>query len=246
LSAGKRLTRYNGDTLEVSGLFFGTNYDTFNQAVWQNGGSILNEDKTAAAFNNTVGVEALTYMVNATQETTKGAAIGGFENLINAKTAMLFQGSVPRYANAAVNAKVSLEDINLSIAPPLKQKVAQAGVFSNWMGIGSQSKHPELAWEFLKFHVNFENYAAYCEASKAVPARMSLIGSQYVKSNPWLLKALKIASTQGRATWTAVEFTSLRDALNPELAKAMQGTITPEAALEGVTRIWNNILGVKR
>jgi multiple sugar transport system substrate-binding protein len=243
---GKRLTRFSGEKLEVAGLNIATNYDTFNQAVWQAGGEILNEDKTAAAFNSPTGLAALKFMVETTRETLNGATISGFPNLINGKLGMIYQASPARFAAAAIAAGVSEEDLGASVVPPLKQKAAVAGVFSNWMGIGSQSKNRDLAWEFLKFHMDTRNYTEFCAINKSVPTRMSLIRSDYAKNSPWLIKSLTYASTYGKATWTAVDFAGLRDSLNPELAKAMQGTITPEAALEGVARIWNNILSVKR
>jgi ABC-type glycerol-3-phosphate transport system substrate-binding protein len=116
-------------------------------------------------------------------------------------------------------------------------------VNTNWMGVGSQSKHPELAWEFLAFANQANNHLAYlAEDVPGLPVRLSSLRTEWVKSQPWMMKALTIASQSGRATWTAKYFADLRDSINPELIKAFNGTIAPRVALENAAKAWQNIL----
>jgi ABC-type glycerol-3-phosphate transport system substrate-binding protein len=245
VTAAKRLTKINGDQVDVYGMFMGTGYQQFNQYMWQNGVDILNSTKTAATFNTPAGVEALTYWVNAVREIAGGKTLGGSGNLVKNKLAMIFQDTPRNFVIAGRAAGWSEEDLTASIAPALKQKVAQSAIFSNWLAIGSQSKHPDLAWEFIKFHLSLSNYEAYNSISKGVPSRMSLIRTEYAKTNPWLMKSLTLANTYGRASWSAVEFAQLRDSVQPELNKAFGGQIPPQEALQNAEKTWNGILNEK-
>jgi multiple sugar transport system substrate-binding protein len=235
----KKLTR-RSDKLDVSGMTVGLSYQTFNPMVWQNGGQILNEAKTAPAFNDAVGLNALTYWLNAIKEVSGGPEITGIQNFLNGKIAMLYQNS----ANAiftAMNAGLNADEL-VEIIPPLKQKVAASVIFTPWLAIGGQSKYPDLAWDFIKLHMSMEYYPAYIEAQVGVPSRMAVVRSDYVKKSPWLTKLLTFASQYGRATWTARNFPDLRDTINPELTKAYNGTATPQEALQNAANKWKEIL----
>ncbi len=241
----KRLTRRNGDKVEVAGMVAGKSYQSFNQMLWQNGGDVFNEDKTAPAFAGPEGIEALTYWANLMLEISGPNEMGGAGNFINGKIAMMYQAGPHGLVRSIRNAGLKEDEI-LGLAPALKRKVAVSALHSNWMGVGSQSKHPELAWEFIRFHSELANYVAYSEANNSVPARLSALRTPYVNANPWLQKTLMLAAQYGKATWTARDFPRLRDTLNPELNRAFSGQVSPREALENAARAWAQILSQGR
>jgi ABC-type glycerol-3-phosphate transport system substrate-binding protein len=241
IMTAKKLTRRT-DKLEVSGMQIGTTYQEFNQMVWQNGGQILNEAKTAPAFNEPAGLDALAYWSNAIKE-VNAKEISGNANFVNGKLAMFYSSSTG-LINAIVDAGLPVDEV-LSIIPPLKQKVAATAIHTQWLAIGNQSKHADLAWDFIKLHLSMDYYPAYIAAQRGIPSRLATLRTDYVKTSPWLVKMLNYASQFGRATWTARDFPALRDSIAPELTKVYNGTASPQEALENAARSWREILAPK-
>jgi ABC-type glycerol-3-phosphate transport system substrate-binding protein len=146
--------------------------------------------------------------------------------------------------NAVVNAGIQPEEF-IEVIPPPKRKMAVSAIHTNWLAVGSQSKYPDLAWDFIKLHMSMEYYPAYMIAQQGVPSRLTAFNTDYVKKNPWLMKLLTYASQYGRATWTARDFVDLRDSITPELEKVYKFEVTAIAGLENAANRWKEILARK-
>jgi multiple sugar transport system substrate-binding protein len=147
LTAAKALT--NAD-LGVWGTFAPIQFWEFYKTIAQNGGSILNQDKTEVTIASRENVEALTWMVdkvNVHKVTPDKAAMSGQspEDLFLAgKIAMLRTGiwMFGGFADAGFDWDIALEPGNTQKAHHF---------FANGVAISSKSPNVDAAFEWTKF-----------------------------------------------------------------------------------------------
>lgn len=102
--------------------------------------------------------------------------------------------------------------------------------------------HPDLAWEFLAFHFDPNNYIAFKEANNSLPHLFTALDRDYVQSHPWMVEALTIAAQYGRAQWTARNYRGLISSLREWLPRAASGEMPVDEALYQAEQEWNQLL----
>ena len=149
--------------------------------LWQNEGKILNESKERVAFNEKEGVEALKFLTNLRRKYSPPHV--NFE-----------RGDVGMKLSIVQNIK-KYQGMNFSLVPLPAGKV-RANSFGgsksvNTLAILNKSKErQEIAWEFIRWWDNPENYTKWCKLSGYVPIKKSTLKredyQEYLKENPLL------------------------------------------------------------
>lgn len=116
--------------------------------LWQNGGELLNEDRTEAVFNSPEGVEALKFwktMVQEDKTVPLQAAPTGVNRFTSGITAMVIDGPW--------NLNPFLSDPNFKdkfgVAPLPKQKTQATVVGGEGVVVFSNTKYPQEAYDYL-------------------------------------------------------------------------------------------------
>ncbi len=160
--------------------------DTFHAAqfIYENGGSILNADNTAATFNQPAGVEAVSYYANLPKE---GAGyVWSFEEgweitpgLKDGRIAMFSDG--PYYMGILKDAVPEMSgQWKVAVHPISKQPGSYLG--GTGLVIPAKSEHPEAAWQFIEFALTKENQIGVFENAGAAPALLEALQSDAVNA----------------------------------------------------------------
>lgn len=240
---GRRIIRlgYNAHQWAMGTWTFGM--QPFMPFLWQNGGRVLSEDGTEAVFNSPEGVEALTFMERLYGELVPPGTATLPESPIpyfaTGQLAMTWEGldaakSVYKYAPEHTD--------DIGVAFPTKRKDRKTAVFTDWLCITTQSKHPEEAFELIKFLTEKENLIAYDECFFFVPPRKACEDSDYIQENPVMKKIVQVLALTGKAIPHWPESGKLYDAASREIAKALVGKKTPQQALDDAVTFWNEII----
>jgi multiple sugar transport system substrate-binding protein len=147
LAAAQKLT---DEGAGIWGSFAPLQFWEFYKTIAQNGGSVLNEDKTEVTIASPENVEALTWMIdkiNTHKVTPSDAQMGGQspEDLFKAgKIAMLRTGiwMLGAFEDAPFAWDIALE-------PGKTQKAHH--FFANGVAVSAQSANPEAAYKWIKF-----------------------------------------------------------------------------------------------
>lgn len=253
LEAAQTLT--SGDVYGFAPAFRQGNYLVAQWApfLYSYGGSILNEDNTAAAFNTPEGITATQFLVDLAREhnvVPPGAVTYEHADVITAMqqglTAMALTYS-PYYLNMN-DPEESTVAGNLAVSPFIPY-AADSGLetgitlISGWgFGIASDSNNKEAARQFLEFMASPEEQLRLAVENANAPTASAVFEDEtYLEAFP---AATQVAQALGSARerpgigqWTTVE-----DILARELSAAIGGDKTVEEALADAEQAVNETL----
>ncbi|HET7559258.1 MAG TPA: ABC transporter substrate-binding protein [Limnochordia bacterium] len=194
--------------------------------LWQNGGTFVSDDGSEPRFNTTEGLEAADYYLNLYKRmhnfgspSKGGFAAGGY--------AMQYASS--SLARSTIKAQPDLADA-VKVAPPMKQKAQVAAAYTDWLAIASKSKHPELAFDFIKLVTEPQNLIDYNQTMFFIPPRRAVISSAYVRDNPAISGMINLVMPYAKA-YPSYNGTNNKR-FNAAWQKVSDGTSTPQQALE--------------
>ncbi len=158
------------------------------QFIYENGGSILNADNTAAVFNSPQAVEAVEFYAGLV-----GAGAGyvwSFEEgseitpgLKDGRIAMFSDG--PYYMGIIKDAAPEMSG-QWKIAPHPYNKQPGSYLGGTGLVIPANAKHKEAAWKFIEFAMTLENQIGVFEHAGAAPALLAALESPEVnKADPY-------------------------------------------------------------
>lgn len=161
IKVAKRLTQTDGEETKVWGLLTPFRWphesraDNFRYIMWQFGADVLNEDFTEVTFDSPEAIEALELVHSWFYEHEISPPITGAQpnyptDYYSGKVAMVIEGnwaiSVWEQADAYFG------------TTPLPQGPVPAAPSGGWLrGICANSRHPDAAWEFLRYLTNTES-----------------------------------------------------------------------------------------
>lgn len=153
---------------------------TFGLISWiaQGGGSVLSEDGTQAAgvFDSAKNIETLKFFQKFYTNgiAPKQSIANGFET---GKIAMTFVGP---WEFGTLKSKYPKFNVGTT---PLPKNVKSASPTGSWdIGITSQCKDPQAAWEFIKQVTGKEDSKSRTDATGDLPARKSLVNESSLLS----------------------------------------------------------------
>jgi sn-glycerol 3-phosphate transport system substrate-binding protein len=231
----RRLTRDDdGDgTPEQHGLAAQITASMFENMLVQNGGSLLNADETAVAFDSPEGVEAMEFLANLLVRDGSALVSQGFEyqNEFLAGNAAMIEGS--SVSLAFMEGKYAFE---MGIAPlPAGKKDTQLVAGTDVVIFGGTPQREARAWKFVKWFTDTEQTARWSAATGYLPVRRSAMEDPVLAAKldryPGLREAfeqLDRAVPQPKAkAWYAGRNILEREAVEPVL----RGSLEPAAAL---------------
>lgn len=227
----------------------------FQQYLWQNGGSPLSSDLLHPDFASKEGVETLVWMRNflIREAGPTPHAREGFEIPRGSKAAKQAVINLQRFSSAYKGAtqdifgleKLAMRVDNPFRIPALRQyfpeldfgivavpysRVNAVEVVGNSLVIPRGSKHKEAAWEFIKFASTKKQMLAICSVAGRIPARKSVATQPDYYNNP-MVKPFVDQIEHGRTTPVAPGYQEVSAALASSIEDALNGRMTPEAAL---------------
>lgn len=166
---------------------FGTPPDPgrFPVFVFQNGGTIMNADFSDTTLDSPEAVAAAEFYTSFRKEGIGAipADIGvGWqgEGFGKGQLAMVYEGGwlIPYL-------KEQFPDLEYGVVqPPAGPKGEGNLVFTVAYSISKNSKHPEAAWKVINFLTNEESQTTVLQSGFALPSRVALTESEYLKNNP--------------------------------------------------------------
>lgn len=166
---------------------FGTPPDPgrFPVFVFQNGGTIMTPDFSDTTLDSPEAVAAAEFYTSFRKEGSGAipADIGvGWqgEGFGKGQLAMVYEGGwlIPYL-------KEQFPDLEYGVVqPPAGPKGEGNLVFTVAYSISKNSKHPEAAWKVINFLTNEESQTTVLQSGFALPSRVALTESDYLKNNP--------------------------------------------------------------
>ena len=210
--------------------------------LWQAGGEEINTDQTLVLFASAAGIAALDlwkqlYEINHSRVFALSHDMG----FASERLAMVMDGpwNLPRYRK--------MEKIDWAVAPlpagPVKEATYLAG---EQLVIFRQSRHPEAAWQFIKFVTQPEMQGEFSRQSGYLPVRRSVLQlksyQDYLGTDPALKAFVGLMSSgEGR-----IPLKRFRLEINQFLAEAIErslvGNVPVDAALTAAAEKANHLL----
>ncbi|MFF2091584.1 ABC transporter substrate-binding protein [Paenibacillus sp. NPDC058174] len=251
-AAAKKLTKWNGNKLEVAGFSF-SDPGLFNLYLQQAGGSMMNESNDATNFNNDKGLAVLNLwdrMLNQDKVYKTGFEQGlgeGTDAFVTGKLAMLYTGPwmLSTYKKYGKELDYGV------VAPPKGPNGDQGSVMGGFgLVIAEGSKHKEEAWEFVKWWLaNKDNYLMWSKMSLNIPGYKPALEDPFFKDDPdWkpFLETLEFAKIRPQHPGYSV---MENDALIPNIQLFLEGkqdaATTLKKAQEQGDRLLKNNSAVK-
>ncbi|PCL92697.1 ABC transporter substrate-binding protein [Paenibacillus lautus] len=200
-AAAKATTKWNGTKLETAGLSMG-DPGLFNMYLQQAGGTMLTPDNTMNV-NNEKGKAVLDFwgrLLNEDKVYKIGFEDGlgeGTDAFVTGKVAMLYTGpwmlsTYDKYG----------KDLEYGIVPPPAGPNGDKGSVMGGFGlvIPQGSKHPEEAWEFIKWWTaNKDNAVLWAKTSLNMPGFKPAFEDPFFADDPkWIpfMETLEFAKTR--------------------------------------------------
>jgi multiple sugar transport system substrate-binding protein len=239
-AAAKIAEDTNGDgkcdkyCLEVDGETF-----HWSQFLYQNGGSILNADNSAAAFNSPEGIQAVEFYKSFIDDGTGilwGPSQGDRQNGIkDGRIAMFTDG--PYYMGIMKSGAPEMAGKwGVALAPYSKQPGSYLG--GTGLSIPVGAPHPQEAWDFISFMLRPENAVKIFTIAGAAPGLTAALQSKAAdKPDPFFSDQNTLpVFLEAMSTATHFPYVSQWDAIQSTMDNGLQaaflGKATPQAALD--------------
>ncbi|MCM3731145.1 ABC transporter substrate-binding protein [Fictibacillus halophilus] len=241
LAAAEKLTdKKNG----VWGTYSPVQFWEFYKTIAQNGGSILNEDKTEVTVNSPENVETLTWMMDKMNKyhvtpTEKEMSGQANEDLFKAgKIAMLRTGiwMFDGFKDVPFKWDIALEPGNTQKAHHF---------FANGLAVSKKTKNAEAAWKWAQFMSSSEEAAKIrIDSAWELPAvsNDALVKGYLEKSPPESRDVVFKALDTLVVPPVIEEWSKMTDMFGKELDKVKLGQATPEEALKNVEKELNTLI----
>lgn len=238
--AAKRTTRTSGDNLVRRGWQSATGVigaaQEFGHFLFQNEGEIISEDLRTFLYNDEKGIETLEFMkrmYEIYQPPGMRFAGGSFAT----QNVAMQLGSYDLYRSILLGSNPDLLDQLGAFFPRRSPETRPVALnFVNGLGIHPQSKHPELAWEFINLFVTEEAAMVFLNAGILHPRAdiADWVMEAHPGIMPWYL-AIEYARPwplEPASAWNPPE-----DSLGERVMQAITGQIPPQAALQEAIRV---------
>lgn len=228
----QKLTKNASSPNGTYGIVLSADLSRWGAFLLQNGGTVLSKDGKQATFDNPAGVQALQYydsfFTNHTgaMPTTVGAPWNG-DAFGKERAAMVIEGPwlIPYMTSTYPN-------VQYGIAPlPAGPNGKQANLsFTNSWSAYSGTKHPEAAWELVKYMTGATVQGSQLNAGFALPTLKSLANAPYFTANPGF-KALFDAAPYSYADYYGSQDSTIHTDLSNAIQEVLLSKQDPQTAL---------------
>ncbi|GAC1655317.1 MAG: ABC transporter substrate-binding protein [Ktedonobacteraceae bacterium] len=228
----QKLTKNPGSPNSVYGISMSPDLSRWGAFLLADGGSVLNKDGTKAMFNSQVGVSSLQYYDSflknntGTLPTGVGAPWNG-DAFGKQRVAMAIEGGwlIPYLAQQYPSVQYDIAP--LPVAPNGKRADL---IYTNAWAAYSGTKHPQAAWELIKYMTGTDVQTSQLNAGFALPTLKSLANAPYFTSHPGF-KVLFDAATYGYADYYGSQDQAIHNTVATALQAVLLNKQSPQAAL---------------
>jgi multiple sugar transport system substrate-binding protein len=204
--------------------------------VYQGGGQWITPSGKSVATNSSQFITALNYTYQLIQQgyATMPSAVGaGWDGQAFGEglAAMTIEGNwmIP-YMNQ------TYPNVTYSVAPLPAGPAGRATLlFTVGLAIPYNDKHPQQAWEFIKFFTSVQGQTKWVELGLALPTRMSLFNLPYYQNNPDAKALMSEFSYAHPWSFPTANFAKVYNDANAILQNLFLNKITLEQAIEQLT-----------
>jgi multiple sugar transport system substrate-binding protein len=225
----QKLTQHPGTPQSVYGVVLSADLSRWGAFLDQAGGAVLNKDGTQAAFNSPQGIQALEFYDSFFKQntgampTSVGAPWNG-DAFGKQRGAMVFEGGwlIPYMTSTYPNVQYGIAP--LPVGPTGKQ--ANLSFTNAWTAYAG-TKHPDAAWELIKYMAGPVVQESNLTAGFALPTLQSLANSTYFASHPDL-KVLFDAASYSNADYYGSQDTTI----HTDLSNAIQEVLLNKESIQ--------------
>jgi multiple sugar transport system substrate-binding protein len=184
-AAATALTDTSDPNAPVYGLGVPADPGRFPIFVFQNGGTIMNEDYSDTTLDSPEAVAAAEFYTGFKTDgsgATPSDVGEGWQGTVFGKGqfAMVFEGGwlIPYL-------KDSFPGVNYGVVLPPAGPAGEGNlIFTVAYGISANSKNPEAAWRVIEYLTNEESQTTVLNSGFALPSRVALQESEFLTNNP--------------------------------------------------------------
>ncbi|HZO70824.1 MAG TPA: ABC transporter substrate-binding protein [Ktedonobacteraceae bacterium] len=232
LADAQKLTKAGNAATATYGITLPASSSRWLAFMFAEGGSVLNKDGTQAAFNNQAGIDSLNFYASFAKDHSSVlpadvAAGWAGDAFGKQRAAMALEGGwlIPYMTQ-------NFPNVQYGIAPvPRSANGKRADlIFTNaWAGYAN-TKHPEAAWELIKYMTGTEVQTSQLHAGFALPTLSSLSSDPYFTQNPGI-KVMFDAATYGYADNYGPHDAIIHTKLDQAVEKVLLGQANAQTAL---------------
>ena len=220
---------------ESFGIFQPIHFFEFFKTIQQNGGSLLNEEKTAFTLTRPENIETLEHMVARVQETNvmptsaQMSGMGDWDLFKSGRLGMLVTG-IWAFPDFSENIDFAWD---VEVEPGNTRKATH--FFANGLVISAESEHAEEAFRWIQFmSASREAAEIRVEAGWELPAsEYENVLETYTSQTPPENREAVFESLNHLVTPPVIaDFSRMSDIISQELEAARNGSKSPEQALQ--------------
>jgi len=239
----QKLTKNPGAPNSVYGIVLSADASRWGAFLLANGGSVLDKNGTKATFNDQTGVSALdfyaSFLKNKTGAlpTTVGAPWNG-DAFGKQRAAMVIEGGwlIPYMTTTYPNVQYGI--VPLPMSPGGKRADL---TFTNAWAAYSGTKHPDAAWQLVKYMTGSTVQSSQLNAGFALPTLQSLANASYFTSHPDV-KVLFDAASYSYADYYGPQDSAIHTDLATAIQEVMLGKQDAQTALNNAATQVNTSL----
>lgn len=239
----QKLTKNPGTPNSVYGIVLSADASRWGAFLLANGGSVLNKGGTQAAFNDQAGVSTLDFYASFLKNntgalpTTVGAPWNG-DAFGKQRAAMVIEGGwlIPYMATTYPSVQYGI--VPLPMSPSGKRADL---TFTNAWSAYSGTKHPDAAWELVKYMTGSTVQESQLNAGFALPTLQSLANANYFTSHADV-KVLFDAASYSYADYYGPQDSAIHSALATAIQEVMLGKQDAQTALNNAATQVNSSL----
>lgn len=242
-----RVTRRNANgSLSRVGYVPHWGQPNFVHYLWQNGGTVFNEDATEVRFNGPEGLEVLEWMLDfsewyggvAALNEFSGSMVGGgpLASIINDYQAIHYDGNWNLGGLRTDFADFYADDLRVALPPMNTQRATLSGGFSFSIPAGKGAATTDAAWRFIEFMTSHPAQLELGVRTGNIPAlRSAATDRDYIDDEIRRVFVMSVDYARFRPNHPA--YPRIDEILRGSMQNAvLNRTMSPQAALEDAAR----------
>ena len=243
-ASARKLNSGGNSASSVHGISLTADASRWLAFLFADGGSVLSNDGTHAAFNDSVGVDALNYYASFQRDDASSilpSAVGtawSRDAFGRQRVAMVVEGSwlIPYL-------QTNYPNIHYGIAPlPISPSGRRANlIFTNAWSASSTTRYPDAAWELIQYMTSKAVQENVLKQGFALPSLVSLANDPYFKTHPDV-KTLFAAQPYGIPDYYGPQDDFIHNRLDLAISSVLLGQTSARVALDDAAQQVNKVL----
>jgi len=201
--------------------------------LWQNGASLMNEDRSKCVLDSSAAAEAVQFLYDLRSKHKVAAASDNAQQ--NASLNAFVQGHIGMYMTGPWDIQLlrQTKTLQWDVAPlpQKKQKATLLGTenYAIWSG----TKHPDEAWQLFSFLLSAEAQTLMADKLEKMPSRTSVLKGAYSQAQTdYNRKAFVDALEYAKQPENIPEWSQVKDLIQNQLDLIWVGKTSVQAGLK--------------